>query len=140
MTTPTPVGSIMFAPSPATGHLQSRISQLERDLAAAQEANEQLRKERDAAFAMTRCECQSDECCRNLVEAQEALKAAERKAEEAARDAGRYRWIRCNGVAAFDDICDLVYEDNKYFPSIRKAGFSAVDAAIDAAIAARGEA
>lgn len=32
-----------------------------------------LTKERDAAFAMSRCECSSDEACRNISKLREAL-------------------------------------------------------------------
>lgn len=56
---------------------QKLIAAAQAELAQAQEANEQLRKERDAAFSLSRCECESEECCRNLVKAQEARQRAE---------------------------------------------------------------
>lgn len=48
---------------------------------------ELLRKERDAAFAMSRCECGPDECCANL-------RVLHLRAENEALDAERYRWLR----------------------------------------------
>lgn len=170
MTTPTPrTDAIQLTERGAAGLLQDYCElarQLERDLAARDAELAELRA--DCAKMM---EGNAKQHARAIVaeqraEAAERQRAAEqrvskqfhdemraalaserewkRKAEEAARDAERYRWIRRNGVAAFDDVCDIVYEDNKYFPSIREAGFSAVDAVIDAelstAIAAKGEA
>lgn len=34
-----------------------------------------LREERDAAFAMSRCECETNECCANLMRYRDALEA-----------------------------------------------------------------
>ena len=63
----------------------------------------------------------------------ERADAAERKAEEAARDAGRYRWLRGNPCLPFG-VTRYRSEPVEYY-----AGDS-LDASIDAAIAAKGEA
>ena len=55
---------------------EARIARLERDLAAARRQKERLREERDAAFAMSKCECGPDECCANLVRLHRDLAAA----------------------------------------------------------------
>lgn len=55
---------------------------------------ERLRRERDAAFSLSRCECGTDECCRNLVASITRAESAERERDEARaeRDALRERF------------------------------------------------
>jgi|688.fasta_scaffold03608_30 hypothetical protein len=43
-----------------------------------------LTKERDAAFAMSRCECSSDEACRNISKLREALDTVSRVSNDPA--------------------------------------------------------
>ena len=45
-----------------------QIENLQRDMG-------RLRDERDAAFAMSRCECETNECCANLMRYRDALDA-----------------------------------------------------------------
>jgi len=60
----------------------SRLAELRREV-------ERLTEERNAAFAMSRCECAASEFCAQLV-------AAETEVEALRADAERYRWLRNN--------------------------------------------
>lgn len=58
--------------------LSSRLTSL-------MEENERLKAERDAAFAMSKCECGADEACRNLATAVARAQAAKQKLADAAK-------------------------------------------------------
>jgi hypothetical protein len=65
---------------------------------------ERLEAERDAAFAMSRCQCGTDEACANL-----ARVNAENAALKA--DALRYRWLQEVGDDEWDAVC---YESKEW--------------------------
>lgn len=63
------------APHPEIRNVQPLYSA--ESLQTLEQDNEWLRAERDAAFAMSKCECSEDEACRNLVAAEARATAAE---------------------------------------------------------------
>lgn len=136
--------------SPGTGNQWEDVvdadfaRQLERELAEAL-------KERDAAFAMFKCECGTDEACRNLAALHSNLASVKARLDtsdamlreewaahqdtkanlaEARRDAARYRWMRdkSNTARRSDPmVCLYPLDDQKLIDG------KELDAAIDAA-------
>ena len=97
-----------------TGRLQAEVAR--------------LTEERDAAFAMSRCECSSDEACANLV-------AASREVEALREDAERYRFWRARWKTQFALSGPGKLKMLGTSPSAIERSFeSAVDAAIDASL------
>jgi hypothetical protein len=154
MTTPTPRTDALIVDPDADAtnddfeNMTDHARQLERDLAAAQERIERLEAcvngevPEGALNALGRwlapvlnedqwptAERFLNAALLQLLEAQEALKAAEERAEQNARDAERYRWLRGNPCLPYG-VVKYRSEPTEYY-----AGDS-LDAAIDAAIAA----
>jgi hypothetical protein len=106
----------LYAASTVTA-LQEEIGQQERrlrasvlDNASLREENERLKRERDALFSQTGCECDKDECCRYLVQHISRYEAAEaRVAELEARLAEAVKVLE--PFAAFAQVLDTSGDD-----------------------------
>jgi hypothetical protein len=111
-------------------------------LDALREEVARLTKERDAAFAMSRCECSADEACANLVKLQAELAALKAQPTDVdalaalsqpdeARDAARYRHMRSSAQFLDRNGPGLYW----YLPRFRDGSLAErLDAAIDAAM------
>jgi len=108
---------------------QSALDELRREV-------ERLTQERDAAFAMSKCECSADEACANLA-------AARREVEALRADAERYRWLRA-GVRGERDTSGVAYFQTRMVAPVldnimRGSVAQHYDAAIDTARASTDE-
>ena len=107
------------APAPAE---VSRLAELRREVAL-------LTEERNAAFAMSRCECAASEFCAQLV-------AAETEVEALRADAERYRWLRNNPPTS---LCVRQDRATAFNTTAVYIDGQNLDAAIDAARASTDE-
>ncbi len=68
-----------------------------------------LESELAAAFAMSKCECASDECCANLVAAYKRAESAESELARVREDAERWQEIRSHRLYMSDAGPFIVY-------------------------------
>ena len=100
-------GHVPRSASTLVAERDRKVDELERDLAAREAELARVREERDAAFKMSKCECQSEEACANLVKAWADRDSWRAKAEANERDAERWKTcLDAEGVSVSIFNCD----------------------------------